>query len=284
MRVNKGKAVRKFLRFYKVVYEIGEPYDVILDGNFIFFALKNKVDIRERLKKLLQGALVRLYVLKSVVEELENVGAKTADALSFVKQFCTVIADEENVASASRKRPRGNEEGKVGDEEEEDTPLKRMQRMFERLLRERLEGSDRAKTSKKYFVASQDKLLRATLARIPGVPLIYLNKVNLVLEPPSDASKEFNRELEVAKVKLTNNEAQMVEVSKARAKGLKVVVDSQGGTLADVIVTGPTGTGQQPPKERKKKKAVAANPLSNRQASEDSKKSKKRKLDAVRRR
>jgi rRNA-processing protein FCF1 len=49
--------------------------------------------------------------------------------------------------------------------------------------------------SRRYLVASQDKDLRNSLGYVPGVPLIYLNKVTLVLEPPSQTSKEFNKEV-----------------------------------------------------------------------------------------
>lgn len=116
MRVNRAKFVRKYLRFFKIVYGISPPFDVrkcmvwwiiksfqhlinllpiqiILDGNFIFAALKVKLDIRERLGKLLQGETIRIHVLKSVLTELTAAGAKTAAALEFAKSFCDVIDD-----------------------------------------------------------------------------------------------------------------------------------------------------------------------------------------------
>lgn len=46
---------------------------------------------------------------------------------------------------------------------------------------------------KRYFVATQDQELRRALAYIPGVPLIYLNKVTLVFETPSQSSLNFNK-------------------------------------------------------------------------------------------
>ena len=47
----------------------------------------------------------------------------------------------------------------------------------------------------KYLVATQDQDLRRTLAHIPGIPLIYLNKVTLILESPSQSSYEYNKEV-----------------------------------------------------------------------------------------
>ena len=66
---------------------------IILDGNFIFAALKVKLDIQERLEKLLQGETIKLYVLKSVLAELLAAGPKTAAALEYAKSFCDVIDD-----------------------------------------------------------------------------------------------------------------------------------------------------------------------------------------------
>lgn len=48
---------------------------------------------------------------------------------------------------------------------------------------------------KNYFIASQDKDLRMRVGSVPGVPIIYLNKVTLVLEPPSQDSRDFSKEV-----------------------------------------------------------------------------------------
>ena len=64
-----------------------------MDGNFIFAALKVKLDIQERLTKLLQGETIRIYVLKSVIAELSAAGPKALAALEFANSFCDVIDD-----------------------------------------------------------------------------------------------------------------------------------------------------------------------------------------------
>lgn len=51
---------------------------------------------------------------------------------------------------------------------------------------------------KRYFVATQDQELRRTLAYIPGIPLIYLNKVTLVFETPSQSSLNFNKNVRLS--------------------------------------------------------------------------------------
>ena len=183
MKIIRAKAVRKCLRFFKIVYDIKGPYEIILDGNFMFTAIKLKVDIKDRLQKLLQGEEVRLYVLRSVLVELQQVGAKALSTLEYAKSFCEVIEDS---------RFQG------------ETPKDRAICMMRQQHRDWIAASSSTPSSssssssariKRYFIASQDRELRSALGSTPGVPLIYLNKVTLVLEPPSSASLEFNKEV-----------------------------------------------------------------------------------------
>jgi rRNA-processing protein FCF1 len=51
---------------------------------------------------------------------------------------------------------------------------------------------------KNYFIASQDKDLRMRVGSVPGIPIIYLNKVTLVLEPPSQDSRDFSKEVRLS--------------------------------------------------------------------------------------
>lgn len=94
MRVNRSKFVRKYLRFFRVNFQVVPRFNIILDGNFIYSALKYKIDIRERLQKLLQAdEEPRLFVLKSSVAELESMGDKATESLTFTKSFCEIMND-----------------------------------------------------------------------------------------------------------------------------------------------------------------------------------------------
>lgn len=75
-----------------------------MDGNFIFTAIKLKIDIRDRLEKLLQGGAVKLYVLKSVIGELDLVGQKAISAKEFAASLCEVIDDEKIVGETPSDR------------------------------------------------------------------------------------------------------------------------------------------------------------------------------------
>jgi rRNA-processing protein FCF1 len=94
MRFHRSKLVRKYLRFYRIVYGIEPPYDIILDGNFIYAALNHHTDIRDRLYSLLQETKVRLHVTRSVINELTELGPKSSSSLEFATKFCSIIEDK----------------------------------------------------------------------------------------------------------------------------------------------------------------------------------------------
>lgn len=52
-------------------------------------------------------------------------------------------------------------------------------------------NDDNKNKKRKYFVACQNNKLRGQLAGLPGVPLLYMNQVSLVLEPPSKATLRY---------------------------------------------------------------------------------------------
>ena len=97
MRLSRAKFIRKYLRFYRVIFNLVPQYNIILDGNFIFAALKYKLDIRERLQKLLQNEGTRLFILKTSLDELESLGEKAKMSVDFAKVYCEIIDDSDIV-------------------------------------------------------------------------------------------------------------------------------------------------------------------------------------------
>lgn len=247
MRVNRAKQIRKYLKFYKIVCGVHLPYNVILDSNFIYAALKNKVDIRERLNKMLQipgGDSATLYITKSALDELQSLGEKGKDSYVFAQEHCSIIQDTEF--------------------SKEELAHEKLVAFLENM---QLNQSDHR--SRSYFVASQDKDLRAVVnSRLAGVPLIYLNKVSVVLEPPSEASRNFKKRVENSKT--TISAAEQTIVNEIKANDAKREEARQAKALLASKL------------ERVKKKATAANPMACRKADTTSKTSKKKKTDKFR--
>lgn len=237
MRVLRAKQTRKYLRFFQIVFGLTAPYNVILDGNFVYTLMKLKLDLRDRLLKLLQGNEVKYFMLSSAFNELKAVGAKTKAAVDFVRAFCDII-DETTVVGSF------------------ETPGECLQAYLEQEHRNPRSG-------RKYLVATQDRDLRTAVAKIPGVPIIFANKVSVVLEPPSASSKAHGMGIESAKAELSKTETEVVQRAAAE------------------LATRGAGAGNEAPlqKQRVKRKALEANPLASAAPTPGSANSKKRKTN-----
>lgn len=231
MKVNRAKFIRKYLRFFRLVYHINPPYHIILDGNFIFAAMKNRINILDRLQSLLQVDSVHLYVLKSSISELKSIGEKGVTALNFATTVCTILDDD-----------------RLGGVSSYDMMIRFIGR----------HNKSEQSQKRRYFVCSQDRELRAYLGGMPGQPLIYLNQVTLVMEPPSAASRDQQKLAEDKKVELNESEQSLV------ARLSSVQSNTISASPAEI----------KP--ERKKRKAIEPNPLSKQAPSEESLRTKKK--------
>lgn len=218
---------------------------MLLDGTFIFTALKYKLDITHRLESLLQETSLKLYALQSSIDELRAVGEKGSSALEWTLRCCEAINDTQFSAME---------------------PIARMVRVIENA------AAGEGKLKRRFFVATQDKDLRTAAARIPGIPVLYLNKVTMVLEPPSSASVNYRNTAEDVKASLGEEEAGLLvrvshrsraERNKEQEKGLDNLTKE-----ATQIMQG------MRPKHRP---SSSPNPLSQRRAEGDSLASKRKK-------
>mmetsp|Transcript_26347 Transcript_26347/g.43972 ORF Transcript_26347/g.43972 Transcript_26347/m.43972 type:complete len:306 (-) Transcript_26347:1688-2605(-) len=297
MRVLRAKLVRKHLRLYRILFEIAPPdYHVLLDGNFIFTAIKLKIDLRDRLEKLLQGVSVKIYILQSALQELELVGEKALKAKEFAKKFCEIIDDinlvtgenasERLVAFIDENAKRNTKLATVSTSTSTGSILGRY----------------------RYFVATQDQEMRRKLAMTPGVPLIYLNQVTLVLESPSRSTIQYSQQMEQAKQALNAEESSMMHTLTSSSSsgggsslgdgtnkrkreadelhsattGINNTASTSGATssmskVQRIATALAPGTAVDTRNKKFKKKAKGPNPLANAKASEDSSNSKKKK-------
>jgi rRNA-processing protein FCF1 len=142
---------------------------VILDGNFIYTALKFNIDLHERLKKTLQGETLVFYVTESSLEELRTLGEKGMKALQYAQIHCTAIDDKPYAG------------------EEPNDKLVTFLGMIifpmelcciEDDIFHIVHTADRTlQKTRRYFVATQDQELRNYIAGVvTGVPILYLNK------------------------------------------------------------------------------------------------------------
>ena len=72
--------------FFQYNEQLGPPYHVLVDTNFINFTIKNRLDITEGMKDCLM-AKVTPHVTDCVVAELEKLGPKYRVALRIAQQL-----------------------------------------------------------------------------------------------------------------------------------------------------------------------------------------------------
>ncbi|KAI8823059.1 Fcf1-domain-containing protein [Fimicolochytrium jonesii] len=201
MKVKRQKTNRRHMNVYTHSYGFREPFQVLVDGNFVAVALHMKTDLNEALGRVLTGP-ARAMTTACVQAELRTLGRDFYAAL-------------ESARSLERRRCTHPPHA----------PVAAAQCIAEII----------GETNKhNYCVATQDLPLRSKLRKIPGTPLIYINKSVVILEPPSLATTEWVKEMEKKKTL-----PQAFEVS---------------------VINKPAEPEPEPPK--RKKKAKGPNPLS----------------------
>ncbi|KAJ3219907.1 hypothetical protein HDU67_008436 [Dinochytrium kinnereticum] len=164
MKVKRSKTYKRIMGVYCRSFGFREPYQILLDGNFIQVALEIRMDPRDMLPKILSGT-VRPMTTACVQEELKSLGEDFRGALINSRRIERRRCPHDKAVPASE-------------------------------CLASIIGED---NKHKYGVATQDVGLRRSLRRIPGTPLIYINNGMTLLEPPSIETKNRSAEMEKSK-------------------------------------------------------------------------------------
>ncbi|KAG5420919.1 hypothetical protein I9W82_000009 [Candida metapsilosis] len=165
MRQKRAKSYKKQMNVYHYTFKFREPYQVIVDNEIVSTCSKSSYDITKGLTRTIQ-AENKPMITQCCIQALYD--TKNQDAINLAKKFerrkCNhreVIAPGECIKS-------------IVD----------------------INGENKHR----YVVATQDLDLRRKLRQIPGVPLIYMNRSVMVMEPLSDASSKYSEEWERKKL------------------------------------------------------------------------------------
>ncbi|KAG6456646.1 rRNA-processing protein FCF1 homolog [Manduca sexta] len=137
--------------FFQYNMQLGPPYHILVDTNFINFSIKNKLDIVQNMMDCLYAKCVP-YITDCVLAELEKLGRKYRVALRIVKD------------------PRF----------ERITCLHKGTYADDCLVQ-------RVTQHKCYIVATNDKDLKRRIRKIPGVPIMYVAQHKYTIERMPDA-------------------------------------------------------------------------------------------------
>ncbi len=163
--------------FYQRVAQFREPYQVLLDGEFVQAALFAKINLREQLQTLLLGT-VKLMTSPCIMAWLKQQG------------------DEFFGAYVASKRFEPRRCGHEGAALEPDA-----------CIRSIIGDNNRVKC----VVATQDAKLRKKLLPISHVPMIYIQNGNLLLNDVSRESKSVSASLEQEQARVSEREKKILQ-------------------------------------------------------------------------
>lgn len=237
MRVKKQKQNRKTVRFYKACFAFREPYKVLCDGTFIHHMLESRLGtVNEALSGLL-GGHVKVFVTRCVIEELKKLGESFSGTVLATRRLTTARCNHESLKSAT----------------------------------ECLEAMVGADNPEHFFVATQDGGLRKKFRQVPGVPVVFVQKNYLLLEPPSEYQHQIARMTEAERMRMMEREFKLLEALEAKKAATQADVTSapeiSGDEMPKKIESrdGSKSGNMLAVKERprfKRKKAKGPNPLS----------------------
>lgn len=237
MRVKKQKQNRKTVRFYKACFAFREPYKVLCDGTFIHHMLESRLGtVNEALSGLL-GGHVKVFVTRCVIEELKKLGESFSGTVLATRRLTTARCNHESLKSAT----------------------------------ECLEAMVGADNPEHFFVATQDGGLRKKFRQVPGVPVVFVQKNYLLLEPPSEYQHQIARMTEAERMRMMEREFKLLEALEAKKAATQADVTSapeiSGDEMPKKIESrdGSKSGNMLAVKDRprfKRKKAKGPNPLS----------------------
>ncbi|KAK8181599.1 Fcf1-domain-containing protein [Phyllosticta capitalensis] len=171
MRGKRAKQYRKLMNQYGLTFGFREPYQVLVDADMVKDTHRCKMDLSSYIERTLQGK-TKVMITQCSMRHLyaDKDQAVIAEAQKFERRRCNHHTLDEPLSTleclTSVVDPSGN------------------------------------KTNKhRYVVASQDQKVRATLRQIPGVPLVYMNRSVMIMEPMANATEDVREKAEFDKFK-----------------------------------------------------------------------------------
>jgi U3 small nucleolar RNA-associated protein 23 len=233
------QAYKKLLHQYELNFGFREPYQVLLDSQILEDAYKFKIDLVARLQKVL-GGQVKPMITTCDMRHLYNAKPKNETLILQAKEY---------------ERRRCNHQ----DLEE---PLSTLE-----CLSEVVDPKDNGTNKNRYIVASNDARVRGHMRSIAGVPLIYISKSVVLMEPMANATEELREREEKSKFKMGLKGQRKPDQALKRKRDAEEEGED-GNDDDDDAADGATGN-VQPTKKKRQKGPKQPNPLSMKKAKKD---------------
>lgn len=210
MRQKRAKSYKKQMSVYLYNFKFRQPYQTIIDDSIIVDTAAQSFDLIKGINRTIQDE-TKPMITQCCIHKLYL--SKNQQAIDIAKRF---------------------ERRKCNHREPID-PLECIQSIVD------IDGVNKHR----YVVASNNYDLRKKLRKVPGVPMIFMNRAVMVMEPLSDASKNYANRIEKAKLTGGLNDA----------KYGKEIVKKEKDTAEPVVKSkkrkGPSGPNPLSVKKRK---------------------------------
>ena len=217
------------MQYYALTFDFREPYQVLLDAETIRAAASFKMRLGAMLANTLHGE-IKPMITQCCIRHLYDLPATTPKEREEKDSFIAVAKE------AERRR--------CGHHELEQ-PLTTLECMMSCV-----DPKGSGTNKHRLVVASQDRTVREAMREVAGVPLIYMQRSVMILEPMAGASAEVREREEKGKVRA----------------GLKGASGGGGNAIGEKRKREDDGEGGkgdvQPAKKQKKKGPKEPNPLS----------------------
>ncbi|POS72775.1 hypothetical protein DHEL01_v208826 [Diaporthe helianthi] len=229
MRGKRSKQYRKLLRQFELAFGFRQPYQVLVDADLVKDAHRFAMDLPQYLSNTLHGE-VKVLITQCSMRHLyaQNKEPGVAKVIDKAKDY---------------------ERRRCGHHPEQfPEPCSTL---------ECLGSVVGPKNKHRYVVASQDPEVRAKMRGIPGVPLVYINRSVMILEPMAAATTRVVQKGERAKFRAELKQPDSATGGKRkRGDG----DDSEGGESDD---DADKKDKEEPKKKKKRRKGEKGpNPLS----------------------
>ncbi|SCV71711.1 BQ2448_3299 [Microbotryum intermedium] len=174
MRQKRVKSYRKVMQMYQSSFKFREPYQLLVDTEFVKAIVAQKLELQARLTDVLQGALkpsksclshASYMITQCCIQALYDLGPSGQPCVDLAKEF------ERRKCNHLKARP-GVE------------------------CLTAMAGKD---NPHRYVIATQSLDLRKHLRTVPGLPIVYLNRSVVLLESPSAETIKKKLQMENAK-------------------------------------------------------------------------------------
>ncbi|KAK5172314.1 uncharacterized protein LTR77_003952 [Saxophila tyrrhenica] len=238
MRAKRSKQYRKLMRQYEHL-GFRKPYQVLIDAQLIRDAAKSKLQLGKLLEDALGGAEIKPMITQCCIRHLYNSPAET-DAEKREKDGWI------EVAKAAERRRCGHHEL--------EEPLSALECLLS-VVDPKGSGTNRHR----YVVASQEQEVRVKMRGIVGVPLVYLKRSVMILEPMAGVTEQARDKEEREKMRAGLKGRRSAQAGDKR----KAEEDGEGDAAAAVTQEAVSGDQSTPaPKKRKIGGPKGPNPLS----------------------